>query len=243
MKRDLQFIYLLLSMALSLSACVTVYPPPYSAEPIKARVVDADTKQPLEGVVVTADWELRGSVGALPLGGSSYAGELMVMEAVTGRNGMFHFPAWGPIRQDKGWLQNHDPRLILFKSGYRHVVLTNKFRPQAEAQLEPLRRSEWNHKTIALEPFKGTMEEYAEGIYSLGTAIDDILGLGRNGQNCDWQKVPRMLIALDDMSRDFEDRGVKLKAWRLGQRVLRIDDIPATDRCGSPAEFLQGYRR
>lgn len=143
--------------AVALPACATIYPPAYSAEPIDARVIDAETKQPLEGVVVTADWELRG--GASP-GGSTTVGELMVMEAVTDKNGQFHFPAWGPIRQFKGELHNHDPRLILFKSGYEYRILSNEPRFDAEAALQPVRHSQWNGKTIELQKFVGTPEQW-----------------------------------------------------------------------------------
>lgn len=53
-------------------ACAT--PIRYSAEPIEAWVVDAETKQPLDGVVVTANWQLKEGT----FGGSVQVGQLMV---------------------------------------------------------------------------------------------------------------------------------------------------------------------
>src|SRR6266849_1854255 len=73
---------------LPLQACATTY----SAEPIEAWVVDADSGQPIEGVVVTANWELE--IGTL--GGNIPVGQIMVMETVTDQKGRFYFPAWGP---------------------------------------------------------------------------------------------------------------------------------------------------
>lgn len=239
MKRNILFALQLFCSSFALSACAAGYPPAYSAEAIEARVIDAETKQPLEGAIITADWELRG--GGLALGGSSYAGELMVMETVTDKNGRFYFPAWGPIRQSKGELHNRDPRLILFKSGYRYEILSNKSRFEAEDALEPVRRSQWNGKTIELKPFRGKMEEYAERVYDLGREIDNMLDLARSDKECNWKKVPRMLMALDSTASSLESQGVKLKAWRLGQHILRIDDIPVTERCGAPKEFLRSY--
>src|SRR5947209_3399798 len=72
---------------LVLTGCYQIY----SAEPITATVVDADTKEPLEGVVVVAHWEMKGG-----LEGGNVEGEVMIMEAVTDAQGKFHFPAWGP---------------------------------------------------------------------------------------------------------------------------------------------------
>src|SRR3990172_3705709 len=83
---------LLLIFCLPLTACALVSLK-YSAEPIEARVVDAETKQPLEGVIVTANWEL---VEGTLAGGPRVLGQMMVMEAVTDANGRFSFPALGP---------------------------------------------------------------------------------------------------------------------------------------------------
>ena len=47
---------LLLAFLLPLQACGA--PPWYKAEPIEAWVADAETNQPLEGVIVVAHWQL-----------------------------------------------------------------------------------------------------------------------------------------------------------------------------------------
>ena len=86
----------------------------YSADPIEAWVVDAETNQPIEGAIVVAHWELKGG-----LEGGNVMGQVMVMEAVTDDKGKFNFPAWGP-KWHIGWggLGDSDPELLLFKSGY-----------------------------------------------------------------------------------------------------------------------------
>jgi hypothetical protein len=141
---------------LTLPACAALVPP-YSAEAIEARVVDADTKQPLEGVIVTANWELRG--GGLALGGSTAVGQIQVMEAVTDQNGRFFFPAWGPIKQFKGELHDKDPQLLFFKSGYAYRILWNDYRGDPPA-MKVVHRSQWNGKTIEMKKFMGTPAEW-----------------------------------------------------------------------------------
>ncbi len=239
MKRDLLFTFQLLCASFALSACAAGYPPAYSAESIEARVIDAESKQPLEGVIVTADWELRG--GGLALGGSSYAGELMVMEAVTDKSGRLYFPAWGPIRQSKGELHNHDPRLILFKPGYRYEILSNKPRYEAEAALEPVRRSQWNGRTIEMKrfidrpmtigPYKYETSAYAEHLSFLNTSLETIVM-----DDCNWKKIPRMLLALKDQKDVFRKQGIRFS-------LIGADYVPTNPKeCGTPEEFFRNYR-
>ena len=126
----------------------------YSAEPIEAWVIDAETKQPLEGVIVTANWQLEEGT----FGGNVPVGQLMVMEAVTDNNGRFYFPAWGPIKPKKGHLVIRDPQLLIFKSGYKHVGLENEF--SQNYNKGAMRRSDWNGKRIEMKKFTGTSKEW-----------------------------------------------------------------------------------
>lgn len=61
---------LLLLLAMVLPSCVFA-PPLYWGEVIHARVIDADTGEPVEGVVVIADWKLYG--GGIGHGGHHIA--------------------------------------------------------------------------------------------------------------------------------------------------------------------------
>ena len=74
--------------ALALNACGSPY---YTSDPIEAWVVDADTGQPIEGAVVTANWQLVGF--GFDTGGRKL-GQLEVMEALTDKNGRFYFPGF-----------------------------------------------------------------------------------------------------------------------------------------------------
>jgi hypothetical protein len=88
------------------------YPSEYYSKEIRARIVDADTGQPLEGVVV-AKWVLSGGIKP-PI-------DLEVLEAVTDKDGWFYIPGWGPKKRPVlRYLENRDPELLIFKSGYKY---------------------------------------------------------------------------------------------------------------------------
>lgn len=227
MKRNLLFV-VLLGTASALPACAT--PLTYSAEPIEAKVIDAETKQPLEGVIVTANWELRG--GPSP-GGSTAVGQLMVMETVTDKNGRFHFPAWGPkLRPPLTELHNHDPQLLLFKSGYRYAELANepRYMYQPETILEPVRRSDWNGKMIEMKPFRGSLEEWARHLGFLMTSLRFV------EENCNWKKTPRIILALDPEKERLRKSGII-------RTFYSVSYLPTNEKvCGSPQEFFRSYQ-
>src|SRR5712672_2347041 len=104
---------------LALSACAS-----YSAKPISATVVDADTGQPLEGVNVVVTWELEFVKNEWGYGETRGEGLMTQMEAVTSSDGKFHIPGWGPARIPsnlplRSMLSPMQPSIRLFKSGYR----------------------------------------------------------------------------------------------------------------------------
>lgn len=156
MIRKLLITIVLLEMSYSLSACAGSLT--YVVEPMKARVVEAESGQPLEGVVVVAHWELEhGTVG-----GNVPSGQLRVMEAVTGKDGRFSFSGFDPQTVRGGFLVDKAPELLVFKSGYKYRRLLNEYSSDRELRTRRERRSDWNGKTIALMKFKGTPEEWLE---------------------------------------------------------------------------------
>ncbi|MBP1149416.1 MULTISPECIES: hypothetical protein [unclassified Methylocaldum] len=175
---------LLVLTSLSLPACAKTY----SAKPITATVVDAETWEPLEGVNVVAEWILH-----YPTWRSD--GSLEVAEAVTDKKGQFHIPGWGPKAVPSHLphgtrLGNIDPGLYFFKSGYRVRALDNS-RRQPERLLPrndiPVRYSDWDGKLIWLEKFKGSLQDYASMVKSAS---------GFHFQDCKWVKFRRWLMAM-----------------------------------------------
>jgi hypothetical protein len=212
-----------------MSACAA--PLHYSAEPMEAWVVDAETKQPLEGVIVVAHWELRFGHA----GGSSPVGQLMVMEATTGKDGKFVLPGWGPKIALASSLSNRAPQLLLFKSGYRYQSLWNDYTKSIEQLLQPVRNSDWNGKTVKMERFKGTQKEYSNHLGFLRGPLRFV------EENCNWKITPLILIALDKERQIFRANKIDSGTYSLDT----FDGLSANEikKCGSPSDFFKEQKR
>lgn len=117
--------------ALALVAAALFAPGAHAAGPWRAQVVDAETGQPLDGVVVVFVFikyhsSLAGSAGAEYYGAD---------EAVTGPDGRFEIPArmlWNPIRI----FTEVRVEITIFKPGYgRHRI-----------RRTPQQREEWRER-------------------------------------------------------------------------------------------------
>jgi hypothetical protein len=85
----------------------------YSKSEFRGRVIDAETKQPIEGAVVVILYYKRSTFDLNPGGTSSYVTK--AKETLTDKNGEFYFPSYSELM----WL-NEDvgARFIFFKPGY-----------------------------------------------------------------------------------------------------------------------------
>lgn len=101
---------LVLVGSLALGACAATGA--YSVGPFQGKIVDAETKQPLDGAVVLAVWYKQGPVGG-PGGPPSLFYD--AQEIMTGSNGEFFLPGisgFFPLSKLRG------PRFFIFKPGY-----------------------------------------------------------------------------------------------------------------------------
>lgn len=124
--------------------------PFYIARSSSGRVIDADTKQPIPGAVVVAQWTL-----------SEFArGESSVInakEVTTNSQGEFTIPGWGPrLRPCLTKLGNWDPWLLIFKTGYVPAAL---FSDKRRSDWSIVRKSDFDGATIELKPFSGTEKQ------------------------------------------------------------------------------------
>lgn len=200
-------------------------PDAYSAAEIRGWVVDADTKQPLEGVHVVAQWILNTGL----FFHSSHVTRLHILETVTDAQGEYHFPAWGPkprpvlARLDWGT----DPILTFFKPGYR-VLSRNNYSPPPENEEEmAVRVSRWHGKTVALEPFRGTTDDWirqlqlVQGRLGWGDRTEDI----PPRLNDYWKHFPRTVLAVVEQRRqlpvELRHRVERLESWGVTEETLR----------------------
>lgn len=198
------FLSLLLSglFILALPACAT--PLMYSAEPIEAWVIDAETKQPLEGVIVIAHWELVRSPGD-----RKGLGYLELMETVTDATGRFSFPSWGPRSPKEGYLHDYAPLFFLFKPGYQYGGPSNFGHVQPHS--EPVRRSGWTGKKIPLRKFGGTLQQYAMTM----SAFDNGLSFIYHNEHCQMVHVPRLVVALHQEEKRLREAKAYSRLTRL----------------------------
>jgi hypothetical protein len=198
----------------------------YSAEAIEARVVDANSGAPLEGVNVIAAWQLKGG-----LEGGNIEGYLEVLEAVTDTNGVFRIPAWGPkVKGQHGEFAETAPRLMLFKPGYRYRSVAN-VRPPREGHVL---QSDWNGKTIPMQRFIGSPLEYKEELHRLPIDLDNL----HRYVGDYWPHIPRFLCAAARFERDLAAQGAPhaLPSYK----ELARDKGPS---CESQAATVQEHRK
>ncbi len=214
----------------------------YSAEPVYAQVVDADTGKPLEGVAVVAYWELyQGSI----TGDGMPCGAANVEEAVTDKDGWFHIPGWGPIKGACGNMRNMNPFVYLFKSGYAYVrkgggvgLNTNKLVSVAQV--------DWNGQTIKLKKFLN-LDLRATGIGSYAVNFDEFNYEIANfivniPSQCNWKKIPNSLRVIIDQRKAFDSVN-NHNAYSIDLMLTRNDQDSMMRKlaphCGSPKRYVE----
>ena len=207
----------------SLPGCTS---PVYFAESMEAWVVDAETGEPIEGVVVVANWQLV--VGSLD--GPRPRGQLNILETVTDKNGRFYFPAWGPKLALASHLRHEDPALLFFKSGYFPSGESNDVTTEPNPSI--IRRSEWNGKKIPLKKHKGDWE----ALERVHMALASALSFAIYGEDCEWKLIPKMFVAIEN-----EKRGLIRKKIPGAPFLTGLDIIPEGKKCGSVHEFFKDY--
>lgn len=217
--------FLVGAISLVANAC-GFFSPGYSADPITAWVVDAETGKPIEGVSVVASWELLGGMFE-----SQTVGFLKVMETVSDSSGKFSFPGWGPGPM---WtldlLEDGTPVLQFFKSGYSfHSVRNLGVVQRAPRHMQ----SSWNGKTIKLQRFNGSLEDYSwELDLSLAIHIDFLL----SKTDCGWKAIPKFLWAADQQDQIFTANKTR---YNLGGLKHWSDRY--SNQCGSLKTYVEEH--
>jgi hypothetical protein len=177
---------LLVAAILVLAGCSS---PEYSSPAWSGRIVDIETGAPIEGAVVVVRWEVetyRADLG----------GWLVMDEAVTDRDGIFHFKAWGPMRTPdyrgaRTRLSPNVPSIDVFKSTYEIAVSSagNEMGYMDDRSYtgSAVRKVYADGKVIALTRFSGTNDQWR-------SYLERTLPLG--GPLCNYQLIPQMYAAV-----------------------------------------------
>ena len=169
-------------VAAALNACGSPY---YTSDPIEAWVVDAETGQPIEGAVVTANWQLVSP--GLDTGGRKLR-QLEVMETVTDKNGRFYFPGFTKLNLSFDELREENPQILIFKSGYMYLRWVSS--DSARASSSPQRSSMINGKRLALRKANSDAAKYA---FDLGFLTTSLMNIWISGAS---NRIPLMTRAL-----------------------------------------------
>ena len=179
--------------AASVAAAIPSFGISYSAVPTTAKVVDAQTGEPIAGANVVASWLIISVTGRS-------AGLIALDEAVTDGDGVFHFSGWGPRAMERSLprgsrMAGESPEFIVFKTGYKIAAFHNDSTPERLSDPsytgEPVRRSDRDGKALRIEKFTGPLQAYA-------LSIEGLVGpLGSAGHMaCPWLKLPQAYRAL-----------------------------------------------
>ncbi len=107
-------------------------PPVLAAGPWKGKVIDIETKEPLEGAVVLAVWE---RVYRTPTVASSYFYE--AKEVLTDKEGRFEIPSYIPINLLPLISYMRGPSFTIFKPGYGSLRMGLGEYLTGEKEIEP----------------------------------------------------------------------------------------------------------
>lgn len=160
-----------------------------AAGPWKGKVIDAETKEPIEGAVVLAVWDRNYRT---PTGGSSYFYE--AKEVLTDKEGRFEIPAYTPINLLPLISYIEGPFFTIFKPGHGSLPM-----------------GLWNYFTgAAVEPKE--MELYGKR-YRLATGLVEVPPLKTREERLRLLLIPPS-IPDDKMSKLIES--INKEAISLG---------------------------
>lgn len=214
----------------ALSGCAN-FPRIYSGEAIQGRVIDSETKQPIEDVVVLEIWELQGQDSFFQLE-SDHNGNVHIAETLTDKKGYYSFPEWGPTFTMNGHLNESSPHLVFYKFDYDVIHLHNTVSGNLNRDS---RVSEHSGKTIEMEKFNGTPKEYHRSLSSIYSVLQ--LSSYRDAFDCMWEKIPVFSSEMIKLGTYFRQNRVWLN---IGSGYPRIESFDKKG-CGNPRVLLKGF--
>ncbi len=208
-----------------------LYPDPmfYFAKSIDAQVIDVDTGEPINDVVVVAFWLLDGGWE-----GGSNRGVVNVIETTSDAQGNFHFSGWGPkkIPHWFSWdarLKGDSPQILLYKKGYYPRQLRDRYRPTFFTS--PFTDSSWDGMQVKMQRFEGDEQKHDDMIRRFNYVLDEIVRY--KSSKCEWEKFPRMIIEARPEGR--------LRTSNLYDRLLGREERDEDQGCPSFTRFIKEY--
>jgi hypothetical protein len=181
-------------------------------EPISGKVVDAETNEPIEEVIVIGYWP----------GYSFYfeqypVGTIELLEVVTDKEGNYFVPGWLKESIDSSFRYG-DPVMIFYKTGYEIEIESNAFSmgnfKKMPGYFHPW-HAEWDGKTIKMNKFKGDNRAYRAylNVVQYSAPYEDIFNY------CKFMNVPRLLIAMEEYYKTQPDYWMPGRTLTVGEMV------------------------
>jgi len=207
----------------------------YRAAPVEGTVLDAQSGQPLAGIVVVASWQARGSNLDVNSGG-----QLETLEAVTDGHGHYALPGWGPRIKLFGKVSAVRASLLFFKSGYQAAIVTADD-TQGMGSV-PLVKLKSENRSVKLQTAEQETRPRIEKLDLFNVALRPLLA---DAAACPWEKIPAMLREVHKERLALSDHALDSDAWPLmtvdDDLIRNADELAkqAGSACGSPKEVFR----
>jgi len=157
---------LMVFMAIILSGCALPGVYNHYVPSIEGKVVDADTKEPIEGVLIIAFRDTN-----IPtIAGSELRDSLPAQEAFTDSEGFYELKEMGNVFAD-GYINKFAPYLYFFKSGYLVEFRKNDMDLRDHSVHDWYRSSDWDSKAIELKLHGDFDLKYVAGVGNIISSI------------------------------------------------------------------------
>lgn len=173
--------------AFALLALLQSIPFVWYSPAIKARVVTA-SGAPAAGAVVVASWNIEGSLNG------ATQGQLALVEVVTGPDGWFQIPAWGPRFVWRGTVFEDEPTVRIFHPDFAPLVLRNsEVGMRAAPRILTFR---YQDQTLTLKDWPATAAGRATALDELLRSMSRIRSMPPLDRQCYPQIIPRLLALM-----------------------------------------------
>lgn len=209
--------------------------PVFFLEPFEARVVDAETGEPIEGAFVVANWavfETGGTMHTVRI----FREQLEVKETATDKNGRFAFEGFTKTNPKLLELYWENPQVIIFKPGYEYSYWVNNCRLVGYHCPNVWHLASVAGQTVKLKKLhdETRKKDQTYTAYSgLTTHLRDVI------HSCNAQKIPNFIVAADTERKRTESEGYR---WAADLPSLEaIDNLKS--KCGTGREYFERYKK
>lgn len=202
-------------------------------EPFEARVVDADTGEPIEGAFVIANWAL---FDAWSLHTATLREMVEVKETMTDKNGRFSFAGFTKANPKLHAMDRQDPQVIIFKPGYEYSKWINHCRTDSSSCPFARHTASVAGKVVKLKKLDDEARKDDKAYtryFGLKTDIGEVLN------SCGGKKIPNFIVAAAAERKRTEIEGYK---W--------LGDLPSLEymenlkpSCGIGREYFERHKK